>query len=190
MKLKLLFLSIFFFCFAQSQISISSPVDATICVDNNSEFVSVNLMNYNSQFSDNVNFSFKYFSNLSDAQTNINSIPSLQNISGSTTFYVRVESPQDGFAIGSLNIILNDNCEMSVSEIVSGKIQIYPNPVVDFIMIKSEEKFIKADVFSLLGTKLSSSKDANVNLSKVKSGVYILKVFTDKSEKSFKIIKK
>lgn len=190
MKLKLLFLSIFFFCFTNAQIFINNTVNSEICDSGNDGFEIIDLTYYNHYFSDNANYSFRYFANLNDAQVNVFPLSPSQIISGSTTFYVRVENLQDDFAIGLLNIIFKNNCVMSVSEIVSEKIRIYPNPFIHFVHIKTEKKFIKAELFSILGERLSSSKDEIIDLSKLKSGVYILKVFTDKSKQSFKILKK
>ncbi len=190
MKLKLLFFTVLFCCFTNAQVTISNQVNIAICDVDGNGFETVDLPSYNSQFSGTVTYSFKYFSSLADAQANINVLFPQQILTGSETFYVRVENQQNEYAVGSLNITLESNCEMSVSEIKQKKIQTYPNPVRDFISVRTEENFVQAEVFSLLGTKLLSSKNEKFDISKLKADMYILKVITDKSEQSFKIIKK
>lgn len=190
MKIKLSILLLVFSFFVNAQIIINSPVNSTICDSDNNGFETINLTIYNAQFATNPTYSFTYFISLTDAQANINPITSAYIISSSKTFYVRVANVEDGFSIGILNVTFSNDCGLSVSETRSENVQFYPNPVIDFLEIKTEGSFIKAELFSILGTKLITSNSKKIDFSKLKSGIYIVKVYTDQSAQSFKIIKK
>ena len=57
---------------------------------------------------------------------------------------------------------------------------IYPNPVQDNLYITVEGELTLVEVYSILGTKVLSSKQATVNVSALTSGVYFLRVETQK----------
>lgn len=67
----------------------------------------------------------------------------------------------------------------------------YPNPVKDELIFSGNLKINSINLFSYSGQKLSELKITNgkVNLSHLKKGFYILKLDTDKGEKTIKIIK-
>lgn len=67
----------------------------------------------------------------------------------------------------------------------------YPNPVKDYLVFSGNLKIKSIDLISYSGQKLSELKLVNgrVNLSNLKKGFYILKLDTDKGEKTIKIIK-
>lgn len=176
-----------FFC---AQITITTPVNISICDSDNNGFETIKFSDYNSKFSTNPSYTFSYFLSSNNAEDNVNALNDSQNLTGSYNFFVRVESPGQNFVIGNLSILLYANCSMTVSEVSNEKIQISPNPVLDVVRIKTDSKLKNADIISLSGEKIMSSESENINLSKLTSGVYILKVFTDKSEQSFRIIKK
>jgi hypothetical protein len=82
--------------------------------------------------------------------------------------------------------------DLSVSESVKGnKAIVYPNPSQHTIMIKNNSKLTKAEIFDLNGRKLMEVSTENINISKLSSGSYILKMsFEDGKKDSQKIIKK
>lgn len=190
MKLKLLFLSIFFFCFAQSQIIISDQATISICDSDSNGYERITFSDYNNMFSTNLSYSFSYFLSKSNAENNVNPLSNTLDLTGSYSFFVRVESPGENFVLGTLTVFLYADCNMGISEVHSESIQVYPNPVADFLRIKTKSKFKSAELFSSNGERILDSTTENIDLSKVKSGFYILKVITDQSEGSFKIIKK
>ncbi len=190
MRPILLFLLIFFLHFAQAQITISSPVTISICDSDSNGYETITFSDYNNMFSTNPSYSFSYFVSKSDAENNVNPFSSTLDLTGSNSFFVRVESPGENFVIGTLTIFLYADCNMGIYEVHSENIQVYPNPTEDFLRINTKSKFRRAEFLSLNGDKILDSTTENINLSKVKSGVYILKVITNQSEESFKIIKK
>lgn len=72
------------------------------------------------------------------------------------------------------------------------KISVYPNPVIDFVTIKSADKIESAEVYSAAGQLVFTSKNifnGKINLSSLTKGIYILKVKTDKGVQTVKIMK-
>ena len=67
----------------------------------------------------------------------------------------------------------------------------YPNPVKDYLLFSGNFKIKSVELISYSGQKLSELTLINgkVNLSNLKKGFYILKLDTDKGEKTIKIIK-
>lgn len=70
----------------------------------------------------------------------------------------------------------------------------YPNPVYDQLIIESQKNLKLAEVFSLTGQKIhttSEIKNGIINLSLLKTGVYIIKITLENNQiETFKIIKK
>lgn len=69
---------------------------------------------------------------------------------------------------------------------------LYPNPVENTLIILTNNSQIKrVDIFSILGNKITSTKNTTIDFSKLASGMYILKIRnTDNQEITKKIIKK
>lgn len=85
---------------------------------------------------------------------------------------------------------------LTANEFLEQAISIYPNPVGDFIYINSldvlEIKFLF--IYDLQGRKVSNKNlvksTEEVNISELRSGVYILEVITNKGTLTKKIVKK
>lgn len=71
------------------------------------------------------------------------------------------------------------------------KLSIYPNPVKDVLQFKCDKKIAKVEVFDIAGRILSSNSitENKLDLSDLKIGHYILKIFTEEGTLSAKIIK-
>ena len=80
---------------------------------------------------------------------------------------------------------------LSTSDFESLDFKAYPNPVKDYLMFSGSLRIKSIQLISLSGQKLSELPLINrkVNLSNLKKGFYILKLDTDKGEKTIKIIK-
>jgi len=92
-----------------------------------------------------------------------------------------------------VNAIWNPDA-MSVSDLRSKSVQIYPNPVQNILNLKSDLKIEKIELFDLNGKKVQSVKpnanDAKININHFSSGVYILKTTVEGKTSSQKIVKK
>ncbi|WP_158233232.1 DUF4832 domain-containing protein [Reichenbachiella sp. 5M10] len=110
------------------------------------------------------------------------------NLLDETTYYYRLYT-------------YNELGNSSYSETISGKtgepileigtsqnFTLYPNPTTDFIQLS--EAFERIDIYSLSGMKLISSTDsAQIDLSQLQAGVYILRIKDGQSTTAIKVIK-
>ena len=83
----------------------------------------------------------------------------------------------------------------STDEVKLNDIILYPNPVTDNLIIKTNSIFsgYYAKVFSVLGQEVGSvelnEQQNNINLSHLRKGIYLVKIETENGIKTFKIIK-
>jgi len=68
-------------------------------------------------------------------------------------------------------------------------IKIFPNPTNGHIFIDSNEKIKSADIYNFHGEKVSNNSSTSIDLSNLNSGVYYLKLITEKSFSNHKILK-
>jgi hypothetical protein len=82
--------------------------------------------------------------------------------------------PSGGFDLDAAGVINN-----SQNSKVSGKLLIIPNPVNDFLSLKTDiVEVLRVDIYSIAGNiQLSVSQTDNINVTKLKPGIYILKIF-------------
>mgnify|MGYP000465537001 FL=1 len=81
---------------------------------------------------------------------------------------------------------------LSVSENENENIKIYPNPVKDFLNIKSDELISGYEIYSLDGRKLMEENKLNnskIDVSKLTKGNYLIKFQTKGKEQTTKFIK-
>lgn len=89
------------------------------------------------------------------------------------------------------NIELYETASLSVNDVFSSKISIYPNPANEFVQISTSETITGVEVYNLIGKKvISSSKLTNnkIDVSNLSKGVYVLKVMSNDLVGSRKII--
>ena len=67
----------------------------------------------------------------------------------------------------------------------------YPNPVKNILFFKSENKIIKAEIYDVIGRIISSNtvSENKIDLNNLKSGNYLLKIYTESGILNSKIIK-
>ncbi|CAM4008705.1 Secretion system C-terminal sorting domain-containing protein [Flavobacterium branchiophilum] len=75
--------------------------------------------------------------------------------------------------------------------VLVNEISVYPNPVKDFLNFKTEHNISKVEVYDIAGRILSSNsvRENKIDLSNLKTGNYILKLYTEKGIMNTKIIK-
>lgn len=80
---------------------------------------------------------------------------------------------------------------MGTDETVVPPIEIYPNPVKEILYFKTDEIILKIEVFDVVGRILQSHSVSQnqTNLRELKSGNYLLKLFTQKGVSMSKIVK-
>ena len=72
--------------------------------------------------------------------------------------------------------------------------EIYPNPVDDKLYINSKDNIEKIEIYNLLGVKLyseviSQGNENMIDMSDFESGLYLVKIKTDKGTETLKINK-
>lgn len=82
----------------------------------------------------------------------------------------------------------------ATNESAKQEIRLYPNPVVDYVTIKSSTKVDAVDVYNVSGQKVSSTSlsagTGSVDMRSLTSGVYIISVKSGKDVHTVKVIKK
>ena len=111
-----------------------------------------------------------------------------------------VVSPDSSYtfeATSNRNLIANFEQEMSISDLSTNEITIYPNPFDKFINLKAEGILIEGvEIYDISGkiiNKLNALKVSSyqIDTQAMNKGAYLIKVYTGKGEiKTFKVIKK
>ena len=116
----------------------------------------------------------------------------LESIDSSRDIFITL----DGYASGNVQtyVVLDDLniqkvAEMSTEEIKKTDIKIYPNPIKKILLIESQNNIEKSEIFSLTGQLIKTFKGTEIDLSELKKGTYIIKIYSDKEYISQKIIK-
>ena len=70
-------------------------------------------------------------------------------------------------------------------------ISVYPNPVKDILNFKTDYNILKVEIYDIAGRIVSSNSvsENKIDLSELKTGNYILKLYTEKGIINTKIIK-
>ncbi|MGM0496876.1 MAG: T9SS type A sorting domain-containing protein [Bacteroidota bacterium] len=102
---------------------------------------------------------------------------------------LRIEAEGGGFNLGRMQFKEGEATDLEkVSE--TADLRIYPNPVENRIVIEGHEPIISVEIINLLGVKMKhknlsrETKQHELNLSDLESGMYIIRVKT-KSSKFF-----
>ena len=135
-----------------------------------------------------------------------------KNVDGLGTFSARqsitteVDFPKDAAAadfngdgwldistasIGDNKLAWYTNSTLGIAENEIDNYQIYPNPTNGMLYIKSNQPFSKVSVFNILGQMVETTSENNqIDISKVKSGVYFLMIEDENgSSQTFKVVR-
>jgi Secretion system C-terminal sorting domain len=73
-------------------------------------------------------------------------------------------------------------------------LKVYPNPFTDTVTVSYSESIDSVEVYNLLGQKLiektATDNEIKLDMSSLNSGTYLLKAYSGKASKTFKIIKR
>ncbi len=73
--------------------------------------------------------------------------------------------------------------------VAAGKVSIYPNPAQNILNIASANEVENVDIYNMLGQKVMSSQSAQVNISNLSDGMYIVNVRTNVGTVTSKFVK-
>jgi len=97
------------------------------------------------------------------------------------------------YSQGGLRVKRLENAALlSVKDVKKSNIELYPNPVIDYVYVKGNGKITCAEVYNTAGQIIKPAFDAEkINLSELQKGNYILKIkLNNESEYTQKILKK
>ena len=99
-------------------------------------------------------------------------IPAAANV----TARIRLKTVDSSINIDDVSLVLTSS--LGVDDFSSTeKIELFPNPVKDILSIRSVSILKKLEVFNVLGQKVIGIENTNsLNVTKLKSGAYILKI--------------
>lgn len=72
----------------------------------------------------------------------------------------------------------------------ASQVTVYPNPVDNILYIKNNSPIKSVTLYSLLGQEILQSKEAEINVSQVSKGMYLLQIETSEGMETKRIIKK
>ncbi|MDN5626406.1 MAG: T9SS type A sorting domain-containing protein, partial [Weeksellaceae bacterium] len=97
--------------------------------------------------------------------------------SGKELFHIKTDLP---------TFLMTDD----IHNVKKSNITIAPNPTSGFVKIFAESNINKVEVYNSSGAKISETQSDRLDFSKLNSGVYLVKIYTDDFIETKKIIKK
>ena len=102
--------------------------------------------------------------------------PTIGSYSNGKYFEV-IANSNNAHLLKEVYVVLFSKNILSVDTFNENKIKIYPNPVTDFVQISSEQSIKTVEVYDDLGRLTNTSfQNQRVDVSKLSSGVYFLKI--------------
>ena len=114
------------------------------------------------------------------------------NVSGLTpgTYYLRVFSVSPA-ARGSYDLSVTGT--LGTGSFDNGSFSYYPNPVRNTLNLSYNQEISNVEIFNLLGQRVNSNNintnEAQVDMSNLSNGVYLVKVTSNNQEKTIRVIK-
>lgn len=109
-----------------------------------------------------------------------------------TTSFDLVVEVSDGSLTSSATITVNLGNTTGVSPVaIKSDINVYPNPVSENLYINTPENY-SVEIYSILGEKIITTQEKQIDLHQLKSGVYIARIQNEDGEsiKSIKLLKR
>jgi len=94
----------------------------------------------------------------------------------------------------SLPFEVTVNVTLSNNDFIKGDLTYYPNPIEDILNINYSDNITQINIFDILGKQKKSfdtnSKEININLSDLSTGIYLVELKTSTKKQVIKIVKK
>jgi len=101
-------------------------------------------------------------------------------------------TPDTGFTQSSMVIDyvrVYQNTPLGTNDVFASKFSVYPNPSSDVINIKTDEKVDKVELYNTLGQLIINKDNTTLmNINRVKSGLYLLKIYSGNKTVTKKVI--
>lgn len=133
-------------------------------------------------------------SNLIWYDSNNNQISNTTFLTNGTTYYVTQTVNYNYGSCTSIPLSVTVTSELSSEIFQKNKFTYYPNPVNDILIFENNNLISKITLFNIIG-QLVAEKEINsltgqLDMSKLPSGNYLLKVKTENEESNIKLVKK
>jgi len=112
---------------------------------------------------------------------------------GSTITYAVKFAFAGGLAVTKyIDYTVGNNCSLGTieNELNSSSVILYPNPATHTVNIASASPITKIELYSLLGNRILETKKSNIYVENLPSGVYLVKVYSEKQVITKKLIVK
>lgn len=121
------------------------------------------------------------------------SIPFLGNIENLKVRVIAHNYQNDNLQIGDNLTEINEDLTLFTNNLElekEPKTLVYPNPVVDKLHINSKQQIKQCTIYNLTGESLETITSQELDISNIKTGLYILEiVYKNKTTEHFKILK-
>lgn len=93
--------------------------------------------------------------------------------------------------VNTTTLVKNNNQKVDNFDLKDA-VKMYPNPVGNFLIVDSKIAITKVEIFSLLGSKVRAFKSnfRSIYLGDLKSGIYMIKIYSNNISTTKKLIKK
>jgi len=109
--------------------------------------------------------------------------------SGTSNIVISFNS--NGKTVEKTLVVNATTSSLATAEVKKLEFSIYPNPVTDFLTIKTQEKVLNVSLYDASGKLINTEfNNGQINVSMLPKGMYILKAVTDKAVYQQKVIKK
>ncbi len=103
------------------------------------------------------------------------------------------QTPYDAW-IKDATTFYSEDCQAALSvddELLEQVIKFYPNPVTNVLTIDSEIPLTKVEIYSVLGKKVEevNSDFRSISTNNLSSGIYMVKIYSEKGTTVRKLIK-
>ncbi len=120
------------------------------------------------------------------------------NIKSGANVVFKIDECTSALPKGLNKTATNENYNDQVISVLDKEIRVYPNPFIDFINLdlgNYVDDYFSVIIYDTNGRKIKNynvkgGQVEQLNCSELSTGIYILKVFNEKIQKEFKLIKK
>ena len=133
----------------------------------------------------------KWFNSSNDALNNANQLPSYIALQNNKTYYAVVEGPN---GCTSLPTAVTVTIVLGLNDLDLASLKYYPNPADSELTVSYKEPIRSIEIYDILGKQIKVQKfetnEVRLDVSRLSSGTYMLKVQTDSGSEFVKVVKK
>lgn len=132
-----------------------------------------------------------WFDSYNDAVNNTNALPAKTALQNNKTYYAVIEGPN---GCTSLPTAVTVTIVLGLNDLDLASLKYYPNPADSELTVSYKEPIRSIEIYDILGKQIKRQKfetnEVRLDVSRLSSGTYMLKVQTDSGSQFVKIVKK